>query len=44
LGNIAYRLKRRINWDNAKERVIGDLEANKLAVGEYRSPWAPKGL
>ena len=44
LGNIAYRLKRRINWDNAKEQVIDDPEANKLAIGEYRAPWAPKGL
>jgi hypothetical protein len=44
LGNIAYRLGRRIRWDNATERAIDDPEANKLVVGTYRAPWIPKGL
>jgi predicted dehydrogenase len=44
LGNIAYRVGRKLRWDNAKEQVIGDAEANQLAVGTYREPWKPKGL
>ncbi len=44
LGNIAYRVGRALKWDGAKERIIGDDEANKLAVGSYRDPWKPKGL
>ncbi|HZS06287.1 MAG TPA: hypothetical protein VFD58_15705 [Blastocatellia bacterium] len=44
LGNIACRVGRKLRWDNAKEQVIGDPEANKLAVGTYRDPWIPKGL
>ena len=44
LGNIAYRLGRKVQWDNAKEQAIGDPEVNKLAIGEYRAPWVPKGL
>lgn len=44
LGNIAYRVGRRLTWDAAKEEVAGDPEANKLVVGTYREPWAPKGI
>ncbi len=44
LGNIAYRVGRKLRWDAAKEQVIGDAEANQLAVGTYREPWKPKGL
>ncbi len=44
LGNIAYRVGRRIVWDSGKEQAVGDPEANKLVVGEYRDPWRPKGL
>lgn len=44
LGNIAYRLARKIRWDAATEQAIGDPEANQLAMGTYRSPWIPKGL
>jgi predicted dehydrogenase len=44
LANIAYRVGRKIQWDNSKEQVIGDAEANKLVVGAYRAPWTPKGL
>ena len=40
LGNIALRLGRRIRWDGAKERVLGDDEANGLLHREYRKPWA----
>lgn len=44
LGNIAYRLARKIRWDGAKEQVVDDPEANRLVVGTYRAPWIPKGL
>jgi predicted dehydrogenase len=44
LGNISYRVGRTLQWDAVKEQVIGDAEANKLVVGTYRQPWAPKGL
>jgi predicted dehydrogenase len=44
LGNIAYRVGRRLQWDAEKEQVIGDAEANRLAIGTYRAPWVPKGL
>jgi predicted dehydrogenase len=44
LGNIAYRVGRKIRWDNEKEQIIDDAEAQRLAVGTYRAPWIPKGL
>jgi hypothetical protein len=39
LGNIAIRTGRKIQWDPAKEIVIGDAEAAKLTTKEYRAPW-----
>jgi predicted dehydrogenase len=44
LGNISYRVGRLLRWDAAREQVIGDSQANKLAVGAYRSPWKPRGI
>ena len=44
LGNISYRVGRTLQWDAAKEHVVSDAEANRLAVGTYRDPWKPKGL
>ncbi len=44
LGNIAYRVGRKIHWDSLKEQVIDDPAANQLAIGDYRAPWTPKGL
>jgi predicted dehydrogenase len=44
LGNISYRLRRTLQWDAAKEQVVGDGEANTLVRGTYREPWTPKGL
>jgi predicted dehydrogenase len=44
LGNIAYRLGRTLRWDAGKEQVVGDDEANRLALGTYREPWRPRGL
>jgi len=42
LGNIAYRLNRRVAWDVAGEKTIGDAEAQALVTRPYRAPWALK--
>ena len=39
LGNIAIRLKRKINWDPVSETIIGDAEAAKWQTKEYRKPY-----
>ncbi len=39
LGNIAYRLQRRLRWDAQNERIIDDREANRMLAREYRHPW-----
>jgi predicted dehydrogenase len=44
LGNIAYRTGRALRWDDKKELVVGDDEANRLATGTYREPWKLKGI
>jgi predicted dehydrogenase len=40
LANIAFRLKRRVNWDPDGERVIGDPEAEAMVMASYREPWS----
>jgi hypothetical protein len=40
LGNIAYRTGRKVVWDSAAERIVGDSQAAKLARPEYRKPWS----
>ena len=39
LGNIAFRVGRKIRWDAGKEEIIGDAEANAHLTREYREPW-----
>ncbi len=39
LGNIAFRTGRRVQWDVAGERIVGDAEAQKLVTRPYRAPW-----
>lgn len=39
LGNIAIRTGRRIQWDPAREVIVGDAEAARLTTKEYRAPW-----
>ena len=39
LGMLSYKLGRSIEWDGAKEKIIGDEAANKLLRREYREPW-----
>lgn len=39
LGNIALRTGHRIQWDDAKEQIIGDKAAQKMVTRQYRKPW-----
>jgi predicted dehydrogenase len=39
LGMISWRVGRSINWDGAKEQIIGDAEAGKFLSRPYRAPW-----
>jgi len=39
LGNIAYLTRRRLRWDAARERFIGDPAADRLLRRNYRRPW-----
>ena len=39
LGNIAFRTGKKIQWDNAAEKVLGDTEAAPLVGTRYRKPW-----
>jgi predicted dehydrogenase len=42
LGNAAYRLGRKVNWDVNTHQFIDDKEAAQLAKAEYRAPWKLK--
>ena len=35
---------RTLQWDAAKQRVIGDEEANRLLARPYRRPWVHPAL
>jgi predicted dehydrogenase len=39
LGMLSWRLGRSIEWDGAKEQIIGDTQANQLLARKYRYPW-----
>lgn len=39
LGNIAYRLGRKLDWDGDKQQFIKDKEADRMAKANYRAPW-----
>ena len=39
LGNIAYQLKRPLQWDPVKEKFINDKEANSLRTKKMRKPY-----
>jgi len=39
LGNIALRTGRRIHWDDANERILGDKAADKMVTRRYRKTW-----
>ena len=40
LGNISYRLGRKVFWDHEKQQFIKDKEANNMVEAHYRKPWA----
>ncbi len=40
LGNIAYELNRPLKWDPAKERFLGDKEADQLLFRKMKKEWA----
>jgi predicted dehydrogenase len=44
IGNIAMLLKRKLRWDPARERFVGDAEANRMLVRRQRSPWTLKEM
>jgi hypothetical protein len=39
LGNIAYQLGRKLQWDPVEQRFSGDEEANRWLSEPYRAPW-----
>ncbi|OHB84229.1 MAG: hypothetical protein A2V98_11910 [Planctomycetes bacterium RBG_16_64_12] len=39
LGTLALKLGRSVRFDPAAEQIVGDDEAARLAVPEYRDPW-----
>jgi predicted dehydrogenase len=38
-GNIAMRLKRKLQWNPETETFVGDDEANQMLRRPYREPW-----
>jgi predicted dehydrogenase len=39
MGNIAYKVGRKVRWDAARQQFAGDAEANRLITPRYRAPW-----
>jgi hypothetical protein len=39
LGCISCRVGRKIQWDDKRERVIGDSKAQGMIKRRYRKPW-----
>ncbi len=39
LSLLSYKLGRSIRFDSATERIVGDPEAARLAIPQYRAPW-----
>lgn len=44
LGMLSAKAGRSLNWDGAKEEIIGDEEASKLLSRPYRRPWVYPSL
>src|SRR5262249_18555961 len=44
LGMLSWRLGRSLEWDGAKEQIVGDPAGNQLLSRAYRAPWKyPEG-
>jgi predicted dehydrogenase len=39
MGNIAWRVNRKLQFDGAREEFVGDPEANAYLGRAYRAPW-----
>jgi predicted dehydrogenase len=39
LGLISWQLERKLQWDDAKEKFVGDSQANKMLKRKARKPW-----
>ena len=39
LGNLAWKLGRKLTYDMTAEQFIGDDEANGSIAANYRAPW-----
>jgi predicted dehydrogenase len=39
LANLSLKLKRSVRFDPQTEKIVGDEEAARLSVPEYRDPW-----
>ncbi|MCK5469427.1 MAG: Gfo/Idh/MocA family oxidoreductase [Cyclobacteriaceae bacterium] len=39
LGNISYRLGRRLYWDGENQQFVNDTQADTFAKVNYREPW-----
>ncbi|MFA7004838.1 MAG: hypothetical protein WC429_12420 [Verrucomicrobiia bacterium] len=39
LAMISWRTGRSLQWDGAKEEIVGDAEASRLLSRPYRAPW-----
>ena len=39
LSLLSLKLGRSLRFDPAKEQIVGDSEAARLAVPKYRAPW-----
>ncbi len=39
LGMVSLRTGRSLQWDGAKEEIVGDAEASALLQRPYRAPW-----
>jgi len=39
LGNLAYLLGRKLTWDGANERFVGDHEADRMLSRPQRQPY-----
>ena len=39
LGMLSLRLGRSVQWDGAKEEIVGDAQASAMLQRPYRAPW-----
>jgi predicted dehydrogenase len=39
LANLAMKVGRTLEWDPARQAIVGDDEANRLLARAYRQPW-----